>query len=330
MSVPGAPALVSIVVPVYYNAETLRPLYDRICSAIGTVPLADLELVFVDDASGDDSNAVLRELAAADPRVRVLHLSRNFGSNAAVLAGLSIAQGDCVATIAADLQDPPELLPELVSLWRQGHEVVLAARRRRADPFVPRLLSAVFNRLFRRLAFRDFPPGGFDFMLIGRRVADLLVHLRERNSYLFGQVLWVGFRRAVVTYDRQARPAGRSRWTTTGKIKYFIDAFTAFSYVPLRFTSTIGLLLAGLGLLAALVILVQNVTAGAPLVGVPLVVVVVLITSGVQLIMVGIIGEYLWRVLDDTRARPAFIIDTAVNVAPDVLAAAARSPGASV
>jgi len=163
-------------------------------------------------------------------------------------------------TLAADLQDPPELLPELARGWRDGAQVVLAARRKREDPFLSRLLASVFNRLFRLLVFPQFPKGGFDLVLLDRAVVDTILGMPEKNSYLFGQVLWVGFRRTTLLYDRAARQSGRSAWTLWRKVKYFIDAFTAFSYLPMRAASLLGLLLAGLGFVyaALVVVLIAN------------------------------------------------------------------------
>ena len=306
--------LVSIVVPVYFNAETLPALVARLRDVAAGLPALDFELLFVDDGSGDDSFGVLRREADADPRVRALRLSRNFGSNAAILAGLSHARGDCCVVIAADLQDPPELIPELVRNWQDGAEVVLAARRDRDDPFPSKLFAALFNRLFRKLVFPDFPPNGFDFLLVSGRVARLLVEMAERNSYIFGQVMWVGFERRVVYYDRAARAGGQSRWTMTRKIKYFIDAFTAFSYVPVRAASALGVLLAVTGFLYAVVVAVFRLLGLIQEPGFSAVMVAVLILSGAQLVVTGLIGEYLWRVLEETRRRPAFVVASTLNL----------------
>jgi polyisoprenyl-phosphate glycosyltransferase len=305
---------ISVVVPVYWNAGTLPALLERL-RAVGTQLPDELELLFVDDGSGDESFDLLRAEAERDPRVRVLRLSRNFGSNAAILAGLTYASGDAVAVLAADLQDPPELLPELASAWRDGAEVVVAARRSRDDPFVSRALGGLFNRLFKRFVFRDFPPGGFDFLLVSRRVARVLVEMGERNSYIFGQVFWVGFQRRVVEYDRGARGEGRSRWTLAKKAKYFVDAFTAFSYLPIRAASLLGFVLALAGFAYAAVLIVLRLTgviANAP--GFAALAVLILVAAGVQLIVTGMIGEYLWRVLEESRNRPPFIVDSAVNL----------------
>jgi dolichol-phosphate mannosyltransferase len=300
-------------VPVYFNAETLPALLAKLRGVAHELPTFDFEYVFVDDGSGDGSFAILRREAESDARVRALRLSRNFGSNAAILAGLTHARGDCCVVIAADLQDPPELIPELVGHWQEGAEVVLAARRDRDDPFPSKLFAALFNRLFRRLVFPDFPPNGFDFLLMSRRVARLLVEMAERNSYIYGQVMWVGFERRVVYYDRAARAGGQSRWTMTRKIKYFIDAFTAFSYMPVRAASTLGMLLAITGFLYAVVVGAFRLLGLIQEPGFSAIMIVVLILSGTQLVVTGLIGEYLWRVLEETRRRPAFIVATTVN-----------------
>lgn len=307
--------LISVVVPVYHNAESLPSLMHRLASMAQTVPDDTFEFVFVDDGSGDHSFQVLQSLAQQDSRVRVIRLSRNFGSNAAILAGLTYAVGICTTVIAADLQDPPELIPQLIAIWKEGNDVVLAARRTRNDPFVRKLFAAVFNRLFRRFVFPDFPSDGCDFMLIDRRVVDILVSLREKNTYIFGQVMWVGFKRQVLYYDRLDREHGRSRWTFAKRIKYFIDAFTAFSYVPLRASSLMGFLLAGLGFLYALLIIGLRLLKGIEVAGWASLTVVLLVTSGIQLLLVGMLGEYLWRTLDETRRRPPFIVESTVNQA---------------
>jgi glycosyltransferase involved in cell wall biosynthesis len=305
---------VSVVVPVYFNAETLPTLIERLRVVADQVPRCQLEMVFVDDGSRDSSFAVLREEAARDSRVRAVRLSRNFGSNVAILAGLAHADGDAVVVISADLQDPPEMIPELVAAWRDGVDVVLAARQSREDPWLSRTLANGFNLLFRRLAFRDFPPGGFDFMLISRRVSRLLVQMEEKNSYIFGQVMWVGFERTVLYYTRAERAGGRSRWTVMRKVKYFIDAFSAFSYLPIRMASVLGFMLAIAGLGYAAVILALILFGAAFDMGHAAIVVTVLIGSGAQLVILGMIGEYLWRVLEESRRRPLYIVDTTVNL----------------
>jgi hypothetical protein len=222
-----------------------------------------------------------------------------------------------VMTLAADLQDPPELLGPLVAAWRGGAQVVLAVRRKREDPLVSRVLASAFNRLFRLLVFRQFPKGGFDLVLLDRIVVDTILAMPEKNSYLFGQVLWVGFRRATVPYDRAARQSGRSAWTLWRKMKYFIDAFTAFSYLPMRLASLLGFLLAGLGFAYAVIVVVLRLCGVIvePR-GFSALLVVILVTAGAQLVMAGITGEYLWRILEEVRPRPPFVIARRIDQEP--------------
>ncbi len=309
-------ALISVVVPVYCNSDSLDALKSRLDAMTRKLPEDRFEYVLVDDGSIDDSFLKLEALSRSDPKLRVLKLSRNFGSNAAMLAGLTYARGDCAVVISADLQDPPELIPELVARWKEGFRVVLAARKRRDDTLITRFFAGIFNRLFRRLVFKDFPSKGFDFMLVDNRVREILTRLEERNSYLFGQVLWCGFKRTVIYYDRAARQQGQSRsqWTFVKKIKYFIDAFTAFSYVPIRLISALGFLMASAGLIyAAVLVFLRLYTQRVFPPGWVLLTVLFLTVSGVQLIFMGILGEYLWRVLDDSRKRPLYLVETEIG-----------------
>ncbi len=307
---------ISIVVPVYWNEQSLVLLKQAFEQVASQFPQDDFEFVFTDDGSGDNSFAVLTTLAQQDKRVRVVKLSRNFGSNAAILAGLTHCTGESAVIISADLQDPPELIPEMITHWKNGKEVVLAARLTRDDPIPGRWFAELFNRLFKRFVFPDFPDRGFDFMLIDRCVIDILVGLNEKNSYIFGQVMWAGFNRAIVYYDRRARRQGQSRWTFTKKVKYFIDAFSAFSYLPLRLATVIGFGMGFLGFLYTLVVIALNLFNSVPIQGWSSLIVVVLVASGTQLILIGILGEYLWRVLDETRKRPLFIVHKRVNITP--------------
>ncbi len=313
-------ALVSIVVPVYHNAASLPELLSRFQGLAGRSRGDRFEFVFVDDGSRDHSFTVLQSLQQTDERVRVIKLSRNFGSNAALLAGLDQARGDVVAAIAADLQDPPELIDEMLAQWRQGHKVVLAARRSRGDPLLTRLLASTFYLLFRRFAIPSMPRQGFDFFLIDRQVCDLIKGIQESNAYLMGMILWVGFEPAILYYHRREREQrfGKSMWSLTKKLKYFIDAFVAFSYVPVRAASLLGIGLSILGLLYALALLILRLFSGIPVVGWVSLMAVLLVVSGVQLLMTGILGEYLWRNLDETRRRPRFVIDRVIEKAESV------------
>jgi glycosyltransferase involved in cell wall biosynthesis len=305
---------VSIVVPVYYNELNLPHLFPRLVGLADANPQYDFEYVFVDDGSRDNSFEILADLAKRDHRVRVVRLSRNFGSNAALLAGLHYASGDCIAMIAADLQDPPELITTMLQRWEAGKKAVLAAREDREDPLVNRLLSNMFYWLFRRLAIREMPVKGCDFVLIDREVADILVQIGEKNPYIIGLILWLGFDRDIVYYTRQKRDLGKSRWTLGKRVKYFIDALVSFTYVPMRLVSALGIALALAGFVWAVVVVLNKLRFGVPVQGWASLMTVVLVVSGVQLLTLGIFGEYLWRNFEETRKRPSFVVDQLIGI----------------
>jgi polyisoprenyl-phosphate glycosyltransferase len=307
--------LISVVVPVYQNAASLADLAARLGQVALSCAPRSFEFVFVDDGSHDGSLEILRDLSRDDQRVRVLKLSRNFGSNAALLAGLVSAGGDAVVAVAADLQDPPELIPEMLRLWDRGHKVVLAARRSRRDPLLTRALAAAFYLLFRRFAIRTMPEKGFDFFLVDRRVRDLLAGIQENNAYLMGLILWLGFAPAVVQYDRVEREEryGLSAWTFWRKIKYFVDSFVAFSYMPLRVASVLGLVVVAFAFAYAAVVLYLSLFRGFPVGGWASLMLVLLLVSGIQILMLGILGEYLWRNLEETRHRPRFVVESVLR-----------------
>jgi dolichol-phosphate mannosyltransferase len=308
-------AFVSIVVPVYHNAASLPELLARFRELAERNPEDRFEFVCVDDGSRDNSFAVLTELAASEPRLRVVKLSRNFGSTAALLAGLGQARGDVVAGISADLQDPPELIHDMLAHWRKGRKVVLAARNTRGDSGLVSLLADAFYLLFRAFALRAMPRRGFDFFLIDRQVCDLVNHTRENNTYLMGLILWFGFDPVVIPYHRRAREArfGRSMWTLSRKLKHFFDSFVAFSFAPVRLASLLGVLLSLGGVVYAAVVLACYLCLGTSVPGWTSLMVVLLLTSGTQLLMLGIFGEYLCRNLDESRQRPRYIVERCVD-----------------
>lgn len=304
-------AQISIVVPVFHNAASLDALLSEFKKLAAQNPEESFEFIFVDDGSKDESLSVLQELAQEEARMRVIKLSRNFGSNAAILAGMMHAQGDAIAAIAADLQDPPELLHEMIQAWRNGRKVVLAARRERHDPGLTNLIADIFYMLFRRFVIKSMPERGFDFFLIDRQVNELIINIQENNAYLMGLILWMGFDPMVIYYTRRAREEryGTSMWTLAKKIKYFIDSFVAFSYLPIRLASLIGLLISIAGVIYAVLIIILSITTDFKTQGWASTMLVILLTSGIQMVILGILGEYLWRNLDETRKRPRFIID---------------------
>jgi len=308
--------LLSVVIPVYFNAESLAPLWQALEASLATLPGdLDWEVVFVDDGSGDDSYAELERLHHAAPtRVRVARLTRNFGQVAAILAGLHLARGDACVVLSADLQDPPELIPELARRWDGGaRRIVLATRAAREDGAFARWASRVFYRLMRRYAVPNMPEGGFDFFLVDRRVVDIINRLDEKNTFLQGMILWTGYRPDVIPYTRRRRPHGRSRWSLSRKVKYFVDGFVTYTVAPIRLITLVGLGVSLLSFGYAALILLLRLLWGLPVEGWAPTMISILGLSGVQLVMLGIIGEYLWRNYYETRKLPSYVIDDVLD-----------------
>ncbi len=299
--------LVTVVVPVYFNAESLPRLAGRL-RAIADAADWDMEVVFVDDGSADASWERIGEIAREWPRARGLRLTRNFGSPMAITAGLAEAKGEAAAVLSADLQEPPELLPEMVAAWRRGATSVLAVRRSRPEGLATRAAAGFYYRTLRRLAFSEMPAGGFDCFLIGRPAIDFLVESREIHTSLPGLLLWGGFATALVPYDRAARQEGESRWTLAKKLKYFIDAVVSFSYAPLRWMSVAGAFLALAAFAYAVFLVFYKLFHGQPIEGWTSLMVALAFFSGVQLLSLGVLGEYLWRTLDAARARRGYLV----------------------
>jgi len=298
---------ISVVVPVYFNAESLPRLAGELRKVADRADFA-LEPIFVDDGSGDDSWARIQEIAASWPAARGVRLTRNFGSQMAILAGLHEATGGAAAVLSADLQEPPELLLRLVEAWRKGATAVLAVRASRPEPWPTRAAASLYYRTLRRLAFRSMPGGGFDCFLIGRSAIDFLTGNREVHTSLPGLILWAGFPTALVAYERAPRREGKSRWTLAKKVKLFFDSVISFSYAPLRWMSVAGALLALLAFSYAALLLLLKLFRDQPIRGWTSLMVALAFFSGTQLLALGILGEYLWRTLDAARARRGFLV----------------------
>lgn len=300
----------TIIVPVYFNEENLPDTAPALLDLKKLLPETELDLIFVDDGSGDNSFTVLRALQQRWPKqISVIRLSRNFGSMNAVLAGLQASTGDCVGMISADLQDPPELFAEMYQHWLKGNKSVLAVREGREDSLSEKLFANCYYYLLRKFALKDYPVKGFDLCLLDRQVVDDIKSIHEKNTSLMSLIVWLGYRPVQIPYVRRKREKGKSRWTLAKKIKLFIDAFVGFSYFPIRFVSVMGFVFAALGILYAAFQVYSKIVNGVPVPGFATTVSLIAVTSGLQMFMLGTLGEYLWRALDEARKRPPYVVD---------------------
>jgi dolichol-phosphate mannosyltransferase len=304
---PTGQPVYSIVAPVFNEEETLPHFYERLISVMDGVG-EPFELLFVNDGSSDKSYETLRKLNKLDPRVRVVNFSRNFGHQIAISAGLDYARGQAVIIIDSDLQDPPEVIPELIARWKAGAEVVYAQRVTRQGETRFKLLTAtLFYRLIRRITSVEIPRDTGDFRLLDRRVVDALITMREHHRFMRGLSIWVGFRQEAVPYTRHERFAGKTKYPLTKMIRFSMDAITSFSHVPLQLATSFGFILAGISLLGIVIAAILRIFTGA-IVGQASTLILVLFLGGIQLIFLGIIGEYLGRIYDEVRARPLYIV----------------------
>lgn len=299
--------LISVIVPCWNEEQMVALFLSETTQAVKDVE-ADFEFIFVDDGSTDNTYAELKKLADTDSRIRILRMSRNFGSFPSVTAGMKQSTGDAVICMAADLQDPPDLVPKLIDSWQAGHDIVWAAIDGRGDSFVQSLFSGLFYSVIRRIALNNMPPRGMNVGLFSRRVIDIYNALPERDSIPFFTILKLGFPQAQISYDRQARRAGTSGWSFWKRVRAAVDVVITFSYAPVRLISTIGFLAAVLGMLYALIIIIQSLLFGVEVSGWSSLMVVLLLVSGIQMVTLGFIAEYLWRQSNQVRREPRYII----------------------
>lgn len=304
---------VSIVIPVYYNQDNLEPLYGDISQKLLSHTEYEWEIVMVDDGSKDESYAVMKELASEDCRVKIYSLSRNFGSHAAILCGLSKCTGDCAVVKAADLQEPTEMVLEMVDSWRQGNNVVLAVRKDRQEGKGQTLFANLYYWMVRKVALADMPKGGFDVYLLDRKVINVLMQLDEKNSALTGQILWSGFRTDKIYYTRLHREIGKSRWTLKKKIRLVMDTLFSFSALPITVISVIGTLSCIGAVLWAVLVLAFKLMGMIDVSGWTTLFIFNLLSFGVIMLTLGILGGYLWRTFDASRNRPPYIIENEHN-----------------
>jgi glycosyltransferase involved in cell wall biosynthesis len=309
----GELELLSVVAPVYNEDGTVGEFFSRVCSALDGLPF---ELILVNDGSTDGSALVLDEIAAHDPRVRVVHLSRNFGHQTALTAGLDHATGDAVVMLDADLQDPPELIPTMLDHWRAGCDVVYAVREHREGESRFKLSTARwFYRLFDKLAQVELQHNSGDFRLLDRRALNALLAMRERNRFLRGMTVWVGYTQAAVPYHRDPRYAGETKYTLSKMLRFSLDAISSFSHRPLQLATLLGFMISTLAFIAIPIVVVLRIL-GSYLPGFSALTIVVLLLGGIELIAIGIIGEYVGRIYDEVKGRPLYLVRARRNL-PD-------------
>lgn len=302
------PPVFSVVAPVWNEAESLPKFIARVTTVMKK--LGDSwELVIVDDGSKDRSPEIILAQAAKDKHIRPVLFARNFGHQIAVTAGMDYALGQAVILIDADLQDPPEVIPELIANWRDGFEVVYAVRRKRkGESFFKRFTASLFYRLINRITEIDIPLDTGDFRLMDRRVVDVLNQMREHHRFLRGMSAWVGFRQVGVPYDRAARFAGETHYTLPRMVRLALTAITGFSFFPLQLATYLGFISAGVAIIAIPVVIALRLLGSAAFFGQATTLIAVLFFGGAQLISLGILGEYIGRLYDEARGRPLYIV----------------------
>ncbi len=300
--------VISVVAPIFNESATLPEFYRRVREALQ--PLGETwELVLIDDGSRDNSSEIMRELARQDPRVRPVIFARNFGHQLAVTAGLDYSRGEAVVIIDSDLQDPPEVIPEMIARWREGYEVVYAIRtEREGETWFKLFTASLFYRLIYRITDVDIPLDTGDFRLLDRKVVNVLNSMRERHRFLRGMSVWVGFRQTGVSYKRHARFAGETKYPLKKMVKFASDAVTGFSYFPLQLATYVGFFSAGISILAIPIVIIMRLIGQQAFFGQATTLIAVLFLGGVQLISLGILGEYIGRLYDEARGRPLYIV----------------------
>lgn len=301
---------VSVIVLVYYNEESLPLLFSELVKVENQLGRQDLELelIFVDDGSGDASLNELLKIKKQRESTKVIKLTRNFGGIHALKTGLQFLTGDCFIVLAADLQDPPELIPEMVQLWQQGAKYVLCAREDRMDPLWAKLFAKIYYWLLRLFVLQDYPPGGYDLALMDRVFLPFLRNSAKNiNPYLFAY--WLGFKPEIIPYQRKERSHGHSRWTVSKKVKLFLDSLLGFSIVPIRAISAIGILVSLVSFSYGLFIVINALLGRTEVRGFATIVVLISFLLGLMIVMLGLIGEYIWRIFDEINKRPESVIE---------------------
>jgi dolichol-phosphate mannosyltransferase len=305
------PELLSVVAPMYEEQDTVAPFTERVAAALGDIAY---ELILVNDGSKDSTRDAMANAVEADPRVKVVSLARNFGHQPALTAGLEHARGDVIVMLDGDLQDPPELIPEMVERWREGVDVVYAVREQRlGETAFKRATAKGFYRTFRRLTGLDLAVESGDFRLMDRKALDALLSMPERARFLRGMTVWIGFTQTAVTFVRQERHAGVTKYPLRKMLRFSFDAITSFSSAPLQWATFLGFIFSMVAFLAIPLTVVAR-YANIFERGVPTTIIIVLLLGGIQLITLGIIGEYIGRIYDEVKHRPLYVVGERINI----------------
>lgn len=301
----------TVIAPIYNEAENIPELYTRVCKVMEETR-ESWELIMVDDGSTDGSTDLIRSFGSQDSRVKPVIFARNFGHQIAVTAGLDYSRGDAVVIIDSDLQDPPEVILKLIEKWREGYEVVYAVRsEREGETWFKEFTASLFYRLIYRITDVDIPRDTGDFRLLDRKVVDVMGQMRERHRFLRGMSVWVGFKQTGVEYKRAARFAGETKYPFRKMFKFAVDAITSFSYFPLQLAMYLGFLAAGISILAIPVVVILRASGSQAFFGQASTLIAVLFLGGVQLISLGILGEYIGRLYDEAKGRPLYVVSEA-------------------
>jgi dolichol-phosphate mannosyltransferase len=308
----------SIIAPIYNELDNIPELYPRLREVMDKTG-EPWELILVDDGSSDGSTEIIRKLAENDERVRPVIFARNFGHQIAVTAGIDYSRGDAVVIIDADLQDPPEVILDLIEKWREGFEVVYAVREEReGETWFKRTTASLFYRLIFKITDVNIPLDTGDFRLMDKKVVAVMRQMREKHRFLRGMSAWVGFKQVGVNYKRKPRYAGETKYPLNKMIKLALNAITSFSYFPLQLATYIGFIAAGLSVLAIPIVAILRLTTGTVLLGQATTLIIVLFLGGVQLIALGIIGEYIGRIYDEAKGRPLYIVAEAPEMPKNI------------
>ncbi|MEM5948121.1 glycosyltransferase family 2 protein [Spirochaetia bacterium 38H-sp] len=306
--------MVSIIIPVFNEEEVLNELYKRITTVMDSTK-EDYELVFIDDGSSDNTYSMLKELHKKDRRCKIIHFSRNFGHQIAITAGMDYCKGDAIVIIDADLQDPPELIPEMLEKWKQGAQIVHAKRKKRkGESIFKKATAAIFYRTLKALTNVEIPVDVGDFRLMDKKVVQSLRSMRERNRFVRGLVSWTGYKQAEVTYIRDPRFAGTTKYPLKKMIRFALNGITSFSDKPLKIASLLGFLLSTAGFIYMLYVLYQKLFTTQVVQGWTTIVVLILVFNGFTLLSLGILGEYVGRIYEEIKQRPLYIIEESLGL----------------